>query len=865
MHLYSLNPDRPAKGTPARIYPFSLPGTDTAAGEIIISPRNGRTEPAPQPGTFKNFVISEESILSVLSDKNSDWFVRFREDALSPVMMSCRRWLGRTVVPVMIAGAVIFIPVPAPNAHAATITVNSTSDSDTDGDGQCSLRKAIVNANERPGERPNGNPNTPYSDCTAGSGDDTIIIPAGTYTLTKELPLIIENTVLEGAGIGTTVIDGANTYRIFFVGYTGKTPNVTFRNMTVQNARAKGGDGGGFGGGGGGAGLGAGLFMYSGNVTVDTVRFADNQAAGGTGQGDGGGGGGGLGGNSGYGGGGFDVSATGGSEDPAGNAVRPGNGVISGGGGGSDRFEGFVGGYGYYGYGGGYGYYAGSYGYGSGSFGGGGFGGDAGGLGGFGGGGGFSTLKGLSGGWGGFGGGGGAGLGGGGRGGFGGGGGAGHSSYGDGIGGYGGGGGKGYRGGGGAGFGGAVFAKKGTMILKNVAFDTNSASGGISYNDGVGKGGAIFICDYGDGTGQINHATADPSNPINNGGCSATVASACGVTFSGNTAADDAADPATDNDDWFGNLPAGYADACSAPGYGSAPAPGSSLSVGTATVGSPVSTALEVSETGDADLDVTSHSLSGANPDDFNVTPATLTIADGGAAQNLTIECTPSGTGDRTATLTVNHNAAGSLATYTLNCTGTAEPDIKAEIRTDSDTVAPGDILTFSAVISNTGSQTADNVRFAVPVPENTEYVSGTASVGTVLRQSSRVSYDAETNQAVWTGDIPAGETAEITLEVRVNGDAKRGSTVSIPEGTVSYDGGEVTAKAPEEAGEMLVTVAGCLAGDADGNGILEIRDALISLQTAAGMIPDAICADADVNGDGKVGSEEAVYLLNNL
>ncbi len=36
----------------------------------------------------------------------------------------------------------------------------------------------------------------------------------------------------------------------------------------------------------------------------------------------------------------------------------------------------------------------------------------------------------------------------------------------------------------------------------------------------------------------------------------------------------------------------------------------------------------------------------------------------------MTIECTPSAEGARTATLKVNHNAAESPATYTLNCTG---------------------------------------------------------------------------------------------------------------------------------------------------------------------------------------------------
>jgi hypothetical protein len=107
------------------------------------------------------------------------------------------------------------------------------------------------------------------------------------------------------------------------------------------------------------------------------------------------------------------------------------------------------------------------------------------------------------------------------------------------------------------------------------------------------------------------------------------------------------------------------------PGYGSTPAPGSTINVGTANVGSTVSTTLTVSETGDMTLMVTP-TLSGADAADFGVAPSTLTILDGGVAQDLTISCTPSVTGTLAATLTVAHNAPGSPAVYPLICTGEA-------------------------------------------------------------------------------------------------------------------------------------------------------------------------------------------------
>ena len=517
-----IHPSSAAPGAPAQVYPFMLPGTDKIAGEIIIAPRKGCTGLASPPRPFDNFVITPESILAALSEQNSGWAVRFRDEMLPDMLNSCRMMLGKIVVPVTMAGALWFVPVALPQAHAATITVNSTADSDTGGDGACSLRKAIVNANERIAA---------YTDCAAGSGDDIISIPAGTYTLTKELPLIIENTGLQGAGIGTTIIDGNSQFRIFFVGYTAKTPTVLFKNMTIQNGRAQGGNGG-----GGGAGLGAGLFMYSGSVTVDTVRFAGNQAIGGAGV-SGNRGGGGLGGSSSSsGGGGFDVSANSGSA-----------GVV-GGGGGCCLGSGGTGGYGS---GGASAMSPGNPG-GSGSFGGGGGEGGTGGTGGFGGGGGGSFN--CSGGGGGFGGGGGnasesimcsAGWGG-----FGGGGGG--SGRNNAYGGYGAGSGSsgsGSSGGGGAGFGGAVFAKAGTLTLKTVTFDSNSSAKGTGANNGVGKGGALFICDYGTGTGQIDHPSA-------NGKCSATVsADSDGVVFTGNTATDNASTQ-TDNANFFGNLPA---------------------------------------------------------------------------------------------------------------------------------------------------------------------------------------------------------------------------------------------------------------------------------------------------------------------
>lgn len=87
-------------------------------------------------------------------------------------------------------------------AEAATLVVNSTIDAmdviPGDGScvtsgGPCSLRVAIEEAN-------------------APVGDDTISLPAGTYTLTLGAELTISsNLTLTGAGADTTIIEAATT------------------------------------------------------------------------------------------------------------------------------------------------------------------------------------------------------------------------------------------------------------------------------------------------------------------------------------------------------------------------------------------------------------------------------------------------------------------------------------------------------------------------------------------------------------------------------------------------------------------------------------------------------------------------------
>ena len=335
--------------------------------------------------------------------------------------------------------------------------------------------------------------------------------------INSNVTVIGNNHTISGDNNNNGIADTDGSDRpIFFI----KSGTVAFQNMTLTGGVAQGGNAI---GGGGGAGMGGGMFVYSGTVTVDNVTFNNNLAIGGSSSGGYRGGGGGMagGGPGHYGGGGLFALSTGNSGAYGGNGNYGGfagigiRGAVGGFGGGGAKGLGLGGAAGFGG-GGGHGNYgAGTLGNNRGE----------GGFGGGGGGAGFFTNG--TGGYGGYGGGGGKSKG----------------SSAPGPGGFGAGNGTiGGQGGGGAGLGGAIFIRSGSLTLNNATFTNNSTTGGTGFQNGQGKGGAIFIM----------QSTTNSNG--NNQGMPATIPVVnATATFSGNAAADDAGS-ATDNDDVFGNL-----------------------------------------------------------------------------------------------------------------------------------------------------------------------------------------------------------------------------------------------------------------------------------------------------------------------
>jgi hypothetical protein len=174
-------------------------------------------------------------------------------------------------------GPVLAAAALAPVAGAATFTVTSGDDSTVStppcnsAAGTCpTLRKAILTVN-------------------AGSGGDTIILPARTYQLTNgHLPDDVKDVTIQGDGARTTTINGNNDYlfgisahvQLSGVTLTGGGPNVTVGAMIVNAGFRLDLDRSTVIGNTAGGGKGGGI-ENNGDLHVTNSTFTNNHATGG--------------------------------------------------------------------------------------------------------------------------------------------------------------------------------------------------------------------------------------------------------------------------------------------------------------------------------------------------------------------------------------------------------------------------------------------------------------------------------------------------------------------------------------------------------------------------------------------------------
>jgi CSLREA domain-containing protein len=169
---------------------------------------------------------------------------------------------------VLTLALVALFALPVRPAAAASLVVNSTADTVAN-DGVCTLREAILNAN--------ADNQAASTDCAAGSGADTITfaIPAAqsgcaaanvcTITLSSAAEEIVDvnGLTIDGSGAKIT-LDGANLYRIIYVGPSG---SLTVRSLTFTRGSAiQLGDGA--------------AILNAGSLAVDRSLFRSNSADG---------------------------------------------------------------------------------------------------------------------------------------------------------------------------------------------------------------------------------------------------------------------------------------------------------------------------------------------------------------------------------------------------------------------------------------------------------------------------------------------------------------------------------------------------------------------------------------------------------
>jgi CSLREA domain-containing protein len=117
---------------------------------------------------------------------------------------------------VMGLGLLLFLAlaatVPSTAFGATTVTVNTTVD-ETAANGTCSLREATLYAN-----------GTAEPDCAAtpASGNTTIALPGGTYTLGGRPLTLTGSATLSGAGAATTTITAAGASQVIVIASTGR-------------------------------------------------------------------------------------------------------------------------------------------------------------------------------------------------------------------------------------------------------------------------------------------------------------------------------------------------------------------------------------------------------------------------------------------------------------------------------------------------------------------------------------------------------------------------------------------------------------------------------------------------------------------
>jgi hypothetical protein len=180
-----------------------------------------------------------------------------------------------------------------------------------------------------------------------------------------------------------------------------------------------------------------------------------------------------------------------------------------------------------------------------------------------------------------------------------------------------------------------------------------------------------------------------------------------------------------------------------------------SIDYGSVLVGAVVTRTVTISNPGTAPLVVGTSAVTGSA--DFTVSATTCATVAPGASCTVTVRLLPTGTGGRTGTLTLSHNAAGGPATVTLTGTGTAAVA----------TVTPSSLAFGNVAVGSTGLRTV-----TVGNTGNSPLVLGNPTV----TGSPRFTVSANT-----CGTVQPGSTCAVTVRVAPTAAGALTGTLTLP------------------------------------------------------------------------------------
>ncbi|WP_296699811.1 SdrD B-like domain-containing protein [Thiocapsa sp. UBA6158] len=156
-----------------------------------------------------------------------------------------------------------------------------------------------------------------------------------------------------------------------------------------------------------------------------------------------------------------------------------------------------------------------------------------------------------------------------------------------------------------------------------------------------------------------------------------------------------------------------------------------------------------------------------------------------------------------------------------------------------SGVVAPGATLTYTLLVSNTGSGSANNLIVRDPIPANTSFIAGS----TTQTQGS-ASFDAVNNQVIFNvGTIAGGGSATLTFQVKLNSPLPAGDSTLTNLATVT------ASNAPSRSDDAVTTAQAAPVLTLDKSGPASGAVQVVAMPTGAGTVTNLASIDSAETG----------------